>query len=54
MEIKVSYESDEKFLSLKDFLVSKYFGDSQDRDPQTKKVDAERQQMKLKLRKAWK
>ena len=54
MEFKVSYESDEKFLSLKDFLVSKYFGDSQDRDPQTKKVDAERQQMKLKLRKAWK
>ena len=46
MEFKVSYESDEKFLSLKDFLASKYFGDSQDLDPHTKKVDVERQQAK--------
>ena len=34
------------FLSLKDFLTSKYFGDSQDHDPHKKKVDIERQQAK--------
>ena len=28
MECKVSYESDKKFLGLKDFLASKYFRDS--------------------------
>ena len=41
MERKVSYVSDKKFLSLKNFLESKYFG-SQDHDPHTKKVDDEK------------